>query len=322
MSPEVVPVTGPLLEQILDATHPIWGEGLSRQAYGRYNAAQLRTAWGTDHLRRVALVDNGRLLATAKCYNLRARVDGHPVSVLGLGAVFTPLALRGRGHASELLGRLMSAAAAEGARFAMLFSEIAPAFYRRLGLAIVPVDQVLVEVDRRPGAPAMPLRSGEKKDAPAIAAMHAARSAPYRFALERTPEQVLYAMTKKRLLAGLGPPGAKVVDFFVAEEGGQAAAYVVILRSGGAWTVSECGDRDPSGARVGALLQGLLARSPGAPLPSMRSWLPSGFVPPQVRLVRHERPPVALMLGPIGTTPPIDPPLQLGDAMYWHADAF
>ena len=57
MAIEVVPATGDLLERILDDTFPIWGEGLDRAAYARYNRAQLATPWGATHLRRVALVD-------------------------------------------------------------------------------------------------------------------------------------------------------------------------------------------------------------------------------------------------------------------------
>jgi hypothetical protein len=52
---DLVVADGPLLEGILDATHPIWSDGLSRHAYGRYNVGQLRTAWGSRRLRRYAM---------------------------------------------------------------------------------------------------------------------------------------------------------------------------------------------------------------------------------------------------------------------------
>ena len=62
---EVVVARGPILEQILDDSWPLWGDGLSRQAYGQWNAAQLETPWGRTHLERVALVDNGHRAAVA-----------------------------------------------------------------------------------------------------------------------------------------------------------------------------------------------------------------------------------------------------------------
>jgi hypothetical protein len=52
------------------------------------------------------------------------------------------------------------------------------------------------------------------------------------------------------------------LHFFIAEEGITAAAYVVISIVGRTWTIEECGNRDPSGARVGAILQPLIAREP------------------------------------------------------------
>src|SRR5687768_10298708 len=76
----VVIAEGTLLEQILDLTFPIWSEGLARAAYGQWNRAQLRTAWGRDHLHRLALVAaDGTLLATLKRYRYDARLDGREI---------------------------------------------------------------------------------------------------------------------------------------------------------------------------------------------------------------------------------------------------
>ena len=55
-------------EQILDLTYPLWGEGLTRQAYGSWNRGQMSTPWGRTHLERVALVDAGQVLSSAKRY--------------------------------------------------------------------------------------------------------------------------------------------------------------------------------------------------------------------------------------------------------------
>ena len=43
--PTVVPAEGVILERVLDATYPLWNGGLSRQAYGTLDAAQMKTAW-------------------------------------------------------------------------------------------------------------------------------------------------------------------------------------------------------------------------------------------------------------------------------------
>src|SRR5881394_3729627 len=95
---------GPLLERILDDTYAVWHEGLSRQAYGQWNAAQMRTPWGRDHLHRVALVDeHGEVLASAKRYRHDIRISGRDGWMCGIGAVFTPPQHRRRGYASALV---------------------------------------------------------------------------------------------------------------------------------------------------------------------------------------------------------------------------
>ena len=56
---KLIPADGRILEQIFDESHDIWSDGLARPAYERYNAAQMRTPWGSHNLRRLALVDDG-----------------------------------------------------------------------------------------------------------------------------------------------------------------------------------------------------------------------------------------------------------------------
>ena len=70
---------------------PLWHDGLSRAGYGRYYAGQLGDALGRTHLRRFALVDRGEVLASAKLYTLDASLDGRPLRVAGIGALFTRL---------------------------------------------------------------------------------------------------------------------------------------------------------------------------------------------------------------------------------------
>src|SRR5262245_44746310 len=176
-----------LLEQILDGTHLIWSEGLGRDDYGRWNRAQMATDWGRDHLRRVALVEDGRLLASAKRYDFTARLQGRAVPVLGVGAVFTPPDMRGRGHARMLIHAMHDDARARGCAMALLFSEIGPAFYESMGYRIVHTRTVDIEITRGAGAPATLVRSGESRDLPEIASMVANRSAGASFALERSP---------------------------------------------------------------------------------------------------------------------------------------
>ena len=72
----LVVADGPLVDQILGFTYGIWHEGLSERAYSQWYRAQIRTPWGRAHLQRFALLDDdGGLLAAAKRYRYRVRLD-------------------------------------------------------------------------------------------------------------------------------------------------------------------------------------------------------------------------------------------------------
>ena len=237
----LVEAKGPVLDRILDDTHSIWSDGLSRHAYGRFYAAQLATPWGKTHLRRLALLDGDEVLASAKWYRFAAVLDGRPIEIAGIGAVFTSPASRGRGAARELVERLLERAAAEGADLALLFSEIDPGYYARLGFEVIPTRdrQLRVTESTRYGAPMTMVRGGDDRDLKDIVTMGLARAEPYRFHLSRDRDLVHFAIARKRLLAGLAVPGARALQFFIAEEGASAVAYVVISVQGSAWIIEE-----------------------------------------------------------------------------------
>lgn len=320
---QVVPAIGNVLERVLDDTFPLWNDGLSRENYGKAWAGQLKTPWGAAHLDRVALVDGPHVVSSAKRYDLSLRFDGRIRRVLGIGAVFTGEAHRGRGDARELLTRMLETAVVEGQEFAMLFSEIPPAFYERLEFVPVPLTEWVIEVDqKRGGAPAMLVRSGDQRDLPNIIEMSAARSTGARLALDRSEDFVRYGITKKRLQSGLAPAGMRTTEFLVVEEGHQAVAYLVATEQDGRWMIEEAGDRDPSGARLGAMLQVMLARYPSERLPEIRGWWPQSLMPPQLKVAASMPTQEVLMIRPLRDRILPLPPLAAAEVVYWHSDYF
>ncbi len=291
------------MDEILDATYPIWGEGLTRDAYGRWNGAQMGTPWGRDHLRRVAVERNGEVHASAKRYDFEALVAGRQERVLGIGAVFTSAAARGQGHAATLLALMHAEAAERGCGWALLFSEIGPAYYERLGYRVVPQAELTIEVrrDATRGAPAVLMRAGETTDLPFLAEIGARAAEAASFALVRTPDLMAFGMSRRRLLAGLGTPGARQLEFFVTEEGTRAVAFVVVSHGPDGTVLEDYGDRDPTGARVGAMLQVLDARTPIDPPLRLRGRLTRAGLPPQVRVIDERPAAEVMMLRPLGT---------------------
>lgn len=319
--PRLVTPSDAILRQIHDQTWPIWSDGLSRENYERYNRAQMATPWGKTHLDRVALVSGEDLLASAKRYRLTLRAGGEDVACLGIGAVFTPPDLRGRGHAAALIEALIEQGAADGAGFALLFSEIDPAYYARLGFEPVPVGAATLALreQRREGAPAVLMRGGDDRDIDNIVSMHASRAALYGFSLRRDADYVRYAISKRRLLAAFGVPGVRHVEYFITEEGGNAVAYIVVTRGPDGHVLEEWGDRDPTGARVGAMLQVMAARTPTEEAAKLRTWLPVDFAPPQIERIDEAPAAEHAMIRGIGRPAPR---LSPEDVFYLKADAF
>ena len=319
----VIPAEGAILDRVLETAHAISPEGLSRHAFAQWEAAQRKTAWGRRHRRRYALVENGGVLASATQYDLAAVIDQRPVPVCGIGSIFSEPSDPDGGHVQELLDRLLGDAARGGAAMALLFSDANQAGRPAAGWEVVSTTEAelsVIESSRR-GAPMTLIRGGEERDLAAIVAMGQIRATPFRFHLDRDVDFVQYAVTKKRLLAGLSHANARQLHFFIAEEGITAAAYVVISIVGRTWTIEECGDRDASGARVGAILQALIAREPVERRPTIRAWLPRGFVPPQVTIVSAKPATEVMLVRPLGS---MSAPLGLsGDnVLYWRSDIF
>ena len=282
----------------------------------------MKIAWGRHHQRRFALVDGDDVLASATQYDLAAVFEQRPVRVFGIGAILTPPAHRAGGHAIELVERLLDEAARNGAAIALLFSDISHE-HQPTGFDVVAMKgaELSVAESSRRGAPMALIRGGEERDLAAIVAMGQVRASSFRFHLDRDVDFVQYAITKKRLLAGLGPATTRQLHFFIAEEGITAAAYVVVSIIGRMWTLEECGDRDPSGARVGAILQALIAREPVEHRPTIRGWLPTGFVPPQVTIVSANPSTEVMMVRSLGSTV-LQPRLSRDDVLYWRGDIF
>jgi GNAT superfamily N-acetyltransferase len=318
----LLPADAARLEEILDGTYPVWGEGLSRHAYGAWNRGQMATDWGRKHLSRVALIDGDTLLASAKRYDFHAVVGGRRVPVLGIGAVFTPESRRGQGHAQALLNAMIDDAVSRGCEYALLFSEIGAAYYERAGFRALP--RTLATIDVAPpvnrGAPATFVRSGELRDLPFIAAISARYRDGAGFALDRSSDWIAFAMTRRRLLAGFSPAGVRQAEFFVAEEGHRPVAYVFVSRGPRGVVLEECGDYDPSGARIGAMLQVLAARAPADPALRLNGWLPSSIRPSQLSVKEDIAPAEIMMIRPLqplaSSMPAVTP------VVYWQTDVF
>ena len=320
----VVAAGGAILQRIVATTPLVAYHGLSREGFVKYDAAQAKTAWALRHRRRFALMQADEVVASAERYDLTGRLDRQLVTICGIAAVLDSGADdEGRNYGDALVEQLLKDATRDGADLALLFRTANPSSPVPDGFEVVPTTDVELTVTEssRHGAPMTLVRGGEDRDLDAIAAMGHVRAGQFRFHIERDVDLIKHAITRKRLLAGLGSAGVRQLEFVIAEEGITAAAYIVISIVGATWTIEECGDRDASGARVGALLQALIAREPVESRPVIRGWLPPGFLPPQVTIASASSAPPRLLARALSSRVQ-GLHLTAPEVMYWRSDLF
>jgi hypothetical protein len=311
--------SGALLDRIIERRAHSEGGALTVRAYGRLHAALHRTPWGSVHQQTWALMDGQTLVASAERYALTAVLDSRTLSVCAIGSLCLHTSPGDASAILELVRSLTDTAATSGSEVALLFPASGDRGWEDEGFDLMPSRDVVLRVTEsaRHGAPMTTIRAGEERDLEAIVAMGRKRAEGVRFHLDRDVDFVRYVIARKRLLAGLGAIHARQLMFFIAEEGITAAAYVVISVVGDEWTLEECGDRDPSGARVGALLQALIAREPGQPRPTIRASLRAGFLPPQVTIASVAPSNDGIRIKILGSP---DVSLRLDDVLYWRSD--
>jgi len=315
--PSLVTADPRLTERILDGTHAIWSEGLNRSDYSRWQGAQLHASWGRRHLRRRALLDDDDLLTSAKEYDLTARIGGHRLPVLGIGAVFTPPAHRGRGHARRLIEAMTIEANQRGCRAALLFSEIGPAYYESMGFEVVRRDHLEFDATAsRPGS--LGAREGTARDLPAMADLSARLRPPSGLALERSADFIEFGLVRRRRLAELSTSARLAVEWLVVEELGAVSAYLVATRRPRGLVIEDCGDVEPTGAQVAELVAALVARPSFHP-PIVHGWLPEAFRGWTRQAAWRAATDHVLMIKAIGGATP----LTIADPVtYWNLDVF
>src|SRR5690606_21681333 len=149
------------------------------------------------------------------------------------------------------------------------------------------------------GAPMVLARAADDRDIPAVADIARSMARAHRFALVHDDAFLPYGLAKKRLLAGMLKPGILSAQLLIVEARPGAVAFAVLTRTEDDVVLEMCGDRDPTGARVGALLQVLRARTPAEHLPPIQCFLPPGWLPPQLEIASRTEVREVMMVRPL-----------------------
>ena len=151
------------IDAVLPETLTLWGGRRDLAKYAGDFREDYASASGRRRRFTVGVRDGNGIACSCKLYDREFRWGEKRMRTTGIGAVFTPAALRGRGYASAMLGALLDRERAAGLDFAYLFSDIHPLFYERLGFFKLPSRILSMRAASLDGTPAgaMPLEAGD-----------------------------------------------------------------------------------------------------------------------------------------------------------------
>jgi GNAT superfamily N-acetyltransferase len=254
------------VRDVLPLSADLWAGQRSFAEYADELRATATSPWGRRRFRTLGLWVDGTLVASCKRYERVLRCGERRFRAAGIGAVFTPPALRRRGYATALLGALLDAERAAGTALAYLFSDIGTAFYEHLGFVALPSRAFTLRADTLTG-PRVAVESldDETTSAPrrVIDALDAQRS----FAFVRTPLDWAWLRLRATSREHLGQPVRLGV-----RRGRTLLAYVVGRRvpAADAFVLDEAAYARPDdAAALGALL-----RAAAGDLRKITGWLP------------------------------------------------
>jgi predicted N-acetyltransferase YhbS len=251
---------------VLPHSQTLWAGARTFDEYVAEFHATAGSGWGRRRFRTVGLRHDGALVASCKRYERALRCGTRTYRAAGIGAVFTPHALRGRGYATALLGALLDAERSAGTDLAYLFSDIHPAFYERLGFVALPSRSIALRADLLDAARVEVAVLGDG-DQPAMRRVFAALDARRPFAFARTPLEWEW----QRLRAASREHAGGAVRLGV-RRGRGLAAYVTARRipASDAVVVDEFAfARDDDRPLIAPLL-----RAAAGDLRTIRGWLP------------------------------------------------
>ena len=253
------------VRDVLPHSSPQWAGARTFDEYVAEFRATASSAWGKRRFRTLGLRVGGVLVASCKRYDRMLRCDERSYKAAGIGAVFTPDALRGRGYATALIGAVLDAERDAGTDLAYLYSDIHPAFYERLGFVALPSRTIALRADALP-AERIEIAALGDADTAAMRRLLGALDARRPFAFVRTPLDWEW----QRLHAASQEHAAPLLRLGV-RRGRALLAYVIGRRvpAADAFVVDEFAFAGDDARLIAPLL-----RAGAGDLRTVRGWLP------------------------------------------------
>ena len=262
---------------VLAESHALWGAGLSVPDYVGMWEEMADSRWARSWYSWRALVDDrGGVLSSLKVYRPALRLGEVTGRAAALGAVFTPRALRRRGHAATLIRAALDEAAGRGDMSALLFTDIGTEYYRAFGFAPLPCEDAVGSIA---GAAAraprgVTLRSMTFDDLELVSRAQRSTCAGRPLAIERDRDHweflLLRAATFFRRLDGSGLERR----FMIAMDGLHSIGYLVAVSGPGEWNLREADAFDGDPATLARVLHAGAAEANALAATTVWGWIP------------------------------------------------
>lgn len=126
------------ITNILSENYSIWSGGLSKHKYYEWVWMQLQQPWSRNNYRYLIARSGRNIVSSCKLYLMDFQARGRHYRVGGIGAVYTPERFRGNGFAAQLLETVATRCKQDGFDAMLLYSDIDPIYYERLGYELLP----------------------------------------------------------------------------------------------------------------------------------------------------------------------------------------
>lgn len=280
--PRLAPATQDQVESIYRESHSLWGAGLTLADYRRLWDEISRLPWAVRHAKfLVWLGAGGELLSSLKLYRPLVRLNQAVSRASVLGAIFTPQARRGRGHASAMLRAALGEARRRDDPIALLFSDIGAGFYERFGFRALPALEHWGRIPREAG-PSLAdweLRDAEEADLAEIRNAHHASCLRRPLAVIRDEEHWEFLRDRtSRFFSRLNDPEVRPC-LRVATRRDRFAGYLVTVEGRGEWGVREAGAAEGNPDLLAQLFRAGAGGAREAGLRRFCGWLPPELLP-------------------------------------------
>jgi GNAT superfamily N-acetyltransferase len=264
------------VESIYRESHALWGGGLSFPDYVAFWNELSATAWAVRNLTHYVWLDEReRVLSSAKVYRPRARLLGRERRACIIGAVFTPVAHRGQGHASALMQAVLDRARDDGDGPAILFSDIGTSYYASLGFRELPAEETWGRVPRvrEQDLDGWSMREIRARDFERVREFHDGwcRSRP--LAILRDEDHWDFLMVRVNRFFDRLRDTRLVPRYRVALHHGEVLGYLFSVEGQGEWSLRELGARDGDPELMAQVLRSALPEARAAGLRRFYGWL-------------------------------------------------